>query len=59
MKRVYNWSIITTILLLAALGWIGTQNTPHIAVFIAALACLSGAGAVIRYDDHVKLTTPR
>lgn len=53
MNRTRNWSIVTSFFMLAALGWISTQNTPYIAAALAAIGCLSAAITLIRYEDSV------
>lgn len=51
-----NWSIISTVLMLVALGWVATQPTPYIAAVIAFFGCTAGAMALIRYEDSINFT---
>jgi mannose/fructose/N-acetylgalactosamine-specific phosphotransferase system component IIC len=50
MNKVYNWSIVSALFFLAALGFV---SVPYVALLLAGIGILAAYVAVVRYEDHI------
>lgn len=55
MNRTRNWSFITTFFVLASLVAFGTVAASWVAIALGAVSFVTGAMAVIRYEDSLKV----